>query len=123
MVKRFLEQKRAITEVLSKDKKTRSLVPTWQDVDVLEPIDAALSPLLEITDALSSPPLPTQTGPPLPTRLPLNCLSAQQAVERELGNYLLAPDADSDSDPLEWWEVYQKNFHRVSKLAKQYLRI
>ncbi|KAL7864390.1 hypothetical protein AOLI_G00158100 [Acnodon oligacanthus] len=48
------EQKRAITEVLSKDKKTWSLVPTWQDVDVLEPINAALSPLLEFTDALSS---------------------------------------------------------------------
>ncbi|XP_067257230.1 E3 SUMO-protein ligase ZBED1-like [Chanodichthys erythropterus] len=53
MVKRILEQKRAITEVLSKDKKTRSLVPTWQDVDVLESIDAALSSLLEFTDALS----------------------------------------------------------------------
>ncbi|XP_037393984.1 zinc finger BED domain-containing protein 4-like [Pygocentrus nattereri] len=34
MVKQVLEQKRAITEVLSKDKKTRSLVPTWQDVDI-----------------------------------------------------------------------------------------
>ncbi|XP_017330427.1 E3 SUMO-protein ligase ZBED1-like [Ictalurus punctatus] len=53
MVRRVLEQKRAITEVLSKDKKTRSLVPTWQDVDVLESIDAALSPLLEFTNALS----------------------------------------------------------------------
>lgn len=53
MVKRVLEQKRAITEVLSKDKTTRSLVPTWQDVDVLESIDAALSSLLEFTDALS----------------------------------------------------------------------
>ncbi|XP_047017323.1 uncharacterized protein LOC124629093 [Ictalurus punctatus] len=53
MVRQVLEQKRAITEVLSKDKKTRSLVPTWQDVDVLELIDAALSPLLEFTDALS----------------------------------------------------------------------
>lgn len=53
MVKRVLKQKRAITEVLSKDKKTRPLIPTWQDVDVLESIDAALSPLLEFTDALS----------------------------------------------------------------------
>ncbi len=53
MVKRVLEQKRSITEVLSKDKKTRPLVPTWQDLDVLESIDAALSPLLEFTDVLS----------------------------------------------------------------------
>ncbi|MBN3304946.1 ZBED1 protein, partial [Amia calva] len=53
VVKRVLEQKRAITEVLSKDKTTRSLVPTWQDVDVLESIDAALSPLLQFTNASS----------------------------------------------------------------------
>ncbi|KAL6473716.1 hypothetical protein MHYP_G00172770 [Metynnis hypsauchen] len=241
MVKRVLEQKRAITEVLSKDKKTRSLVPTWQDVDILESIDAALSPLLEFTDALSGESYVsvsflkpvmhlfntsilkeaeddtelTRTikttvmgylkekydDPAMDDLLDMACLvdprfklqytqeekreyikdkamlemlkgeravvvrvegsseeamgeasvavppakkakrslasffsnkpttsntaglSAQQAVERELGNYLLAPDADSDSDPLDWWKVYQKNFPSVSKLAKQYLCI
>ncbi|CAM4653797.1 unnamed protein product [Leuciscus chuanchicus] len=39
-------------------------------------------------------------------------LSAQQAVERELGNYLLSPNADNDSNPLDWWKVYQKKFPR-----------
>ncbi|XP_067257290.1 E3 SUMO-protein ligase ZBED1-like [Chanodichthys erythropterus] len=183
MVKRILEQKRAITEVLSKDKKTRSLVPTWQDVDVLESIDAALSSLLEFTDALSGESYVsvsflkpvmhlfnasilkeaeddtelTRTikttvmgylnekydDPAMDDLLDMACLvdprfklqptttistntegfSAQQAVERELGNYLLSPDADNDSNPLDWWKVYQKNFPRVSQLAQHYLCI
>ncbi|XP_073719120.1 E3 SUMO-protein ligase ZBED1-like [Misgurnus anguillicaudatus] len=240
MVKRVLEQKRAITEVLSKDKKTRALVPTWQDVDVLESIDAALSPLLEFTDALSGESYVsvsflkpvmhlfnnsilkeaeddtelTRTikrtvmgylnekydDPAMDDLLDMACLvdprfklqytqeekrdyikkravlemlkgeravvvreeesreealasasapakktkrslasffsnrpttttnnteglSAQQAVEKELGNYLLSPDADHDSNPLDWWKVYQNNFPRVSQLAQHYLCI
>jgi len=50
-------------------------------------------------------------------------LSAQQAVERELGYYLLSPGADNDSNPLDWWKVYQKNSPRVSQQAKHYLCI
>ncbi|XP_017320472.1 E3 SUMO-protein ligase ZBED1-like [Ictalurus punctatus] len=241
MVRRALEQKRAITEVLSKDKKTRSLVPTWQDVDVLESIDAALSPLLEFTDALSGesyvsvsflkpvmhlfntsilkeaeddtdltrtikttvmgylnekyddqatddlldmaclvdPRFKLQytqeekreyikeiavlemlkgeravvvreeesreeamgdasaaVTPAKKTKQSLASffsnrststntegLSVQQAVERELSNYLLSPDADNDSNPLDWWKVSHKNFPRVSQLAKHYLCI
>ncbi|XP_059410212.1 E3 SUMO-protein ligase ZBED1-like [Carassius carassius] len=239
MVKRVLEQKRAITEVLSKDKKTRPLVPNWQDVDVLESIDAALSPLLEFTDALSGESYVsvsflkpvmhlfntsilkeaeddtelTRTikttvmgylnqkydDPAMDNLLDMACLvdprfklqytqeekreyikeravlemlkgeryvvvreeesreeamrdtfvppkktkrslasffsnrpttttdtenlSAQQAVERELGNYLLSPHADNDSNPLDWWKVYQNNFPRVSQLAQHYLCI
>lgn len=239
MVKRVLEQKRAITEVLSKDKKTRPLVPTWQDVDVLESIDAALSPLLEFTDALSGESYVsvsflkpvmhlfntsilkeaeddtelTRTikttvmgylnqkydDPAMDNLLDMACLvdprfklqytqgekreytkeravlemlkgersvvvreeesreeamtdtfvppkktkrslasffsnrptittdtenlSAQQAVERELGNYLLSPHADNDSNRLDWWKVYQNNFPRVCQLAQHYLCI
>ncbi|KAJ8012602.1 hypothetical protein DPEC_G00044570 [Dallia pectoralis] len=41
-------------------------------------------------------------------------LTAQQAVERELCNYLLSPNADNDSNPLDWWKVYEMNFPRVS---------
>jgi len=48
MVKRVLEQKRAIIEVLLKDKKTRPLVPTWQDVDVLESKESRHLPFLKI---------------------------------------------------------------------------
>ncbi len=40
-------------QVLKADRKTKHLVPTWQDTDVLESISRTLGPLLEFTDALS----------------------------------------------------------------------
>ncbi|RXN32801.1 zinc finger BED domain-containing 1-like protein [Labeo rohita] len=54
MIERVLEQQRALSQVLSADRKTRHLVPQWQDTDVLESISKALHPLQEFTDALSS---------------------------------------------------------------------
>ncbi|XP_041725960.2 E3 SUMO-protein ligase ZBED1-like [Coregonus clupeaformis] len=53
MIARVLEQAKAISQVLSGDRYARSLIPTWQDIDVLESIHKALHPLLEFTDALS----------------------------------------------------------------------
>ncbi|KAK7944766.1 hypothetical protein WMY93_000494 [Mugilogobius chulae] len=53
MIERVLEQAKAIVQVLSGDRYARSLIPTWQDTDVLESIHKALHPLLEFTDALS----------------------------------------------------------------------
>lgn len=53
MIERVLEQERALAKVLSADKKTRSLVLTWQDIEVLEAIQKALKPLQDFTDALS----------------------------------------------------------------------
>ena len=53
MVERVLEQEKAIAQVLGADKKSRHLVPTWQDIDVLESMNKAVSPLKEFTDALS----------------------------------------------------------------------
>lgn len=53
MVARVLEQQKAIIEVLSSGKKNRHLIPTWQNIDVLESMHAALTPLLEFTDSLS----------------------------------------------------------------------
>lgn len=53
MIERILEQERAITKVLSSDKKTRHLLLTWQDLEVLEAVQKALKPLQEFTDALS----------------------------------------------------------------------
>ncbi|XP_019900657.1 zinc finger BED domain-containing protein 1-like [Esox lucius] len=50
---RFIEQEKAIRHVLDADKKCRHLIPTWQDVDVLESVSKVLSPLLKFTDALS----------------------------------------------------------------------
>ncbi|XP_041841404.1 zinc finger BED domain-containing protein 4-like [Melanotaenia boesemani] len=53
MVERVLEQSKALSQVLSEDKKTCHLVPTWQDPDVLKSINKAIGPLQEFTDALS----------------------------------------------------------------------
>ncbi|XP_038163162.1 E3 SUMO-protein ligase ZBED1-like [Cyprinodon tularosa] len=53
MIARVLEQLKAITQVLSGDRYARSLIPTWQDIEVLESIHKALHPLQEFTDALS----------------------------------------------------------------------
>lgn len=53
MIERVLEQEKAISQVLKGDKKTRHLVPTWQDIDVWESVNKTLSPLMEFTDALS----------------------------------------------------------------------
>ncbi|KAF0039325.1 hypothetical protein F2P81_007560 [Scophthalmus maximus] len=53
MIARVLEQAKAISQILSVDCYARSLIPTWQDIDVLESIHKALHPLLEFKDALS----------------------------------------------------------------------
>jgi len=53
MVSRILQQEEAIRVVLSADRKTTHLVPTWQDIDVLQSIGQALSPLSSLTDILS----------------------------------------------------------------------
>ncbi|XP_056111044.1 E3 SUMO-protein ligase ZBED1-like [Rhinichthys klamathensis goyatoka] len=53
MMERFLEQEKAIVRVLGSDKKCRHLVPTWQDIEVLESVNKAIKPLQEFTDALS----------------------------------------------------------------------
>ena len=53
MVTRLLEQEVAVRAVLSEDRKTSHLIPSWQDIDVLESISKALSPISELTDFLS----------------------------------------------------------------------
>ena len=52
-MKRILEQEEALHSVLSADRKTIHLIPTWQDTDVLQSINAALDPLATLTDLLS----------------------------------------------------------------------
>ncbi|KAK0140110.1 Zinc finger BED domain-containing protein 1 [Merluccius polli] len=54
MIERVLEQQRAISQVLSSDRKARHLIPSWQDTEILEAIHKSLHPLTEFTDALSS---------------------------------------------------------------------
>ena len=49
MILWILDQE-AIRVVVNADKTTSHLVPTWQDIDVLQSIHAALSPLCSLTD-------------------------------------------------------------------------
>ena len=51
---RLLEQEEAVRVALSTDRKTTHLLPTWQDIDVLQSINAALNPLTTLTDLLSA---------------------------------------------------------------------
>ena len=53
MIHRILEQENAIRQVLGADRKTTHLLPTWQDTDVLESLDKALSPVAEFTNIMS----------------------------------------------------------------------
>ncbi|KAL7879357.1 hypothetical protein SRHO_G00016110 [Serrasalmus rhombeus] len=53
MMERILEQQRALSQVLSENRNTRRLVPSWQDIEVLESVNRDLKPLQEFTDALS----------------------------------------------------------------------
>ena len=54
MIGRVLEQEKAIRKVLGGDRKISHLVPTWQDLDVLELLNAILAPLSDFTDMLSA---------------------------------------------------------------------
>jgi len=54
MVSRILEQQKAINKVLQDDRKYRHLVPTWQGIDLLESLEAALGTLSGFTDMLSA---------------------------------------------------------------------
>ena len=53
MVSRLLEQEPAVRQVLVGDRKTTHLVPTWQDIEVLESLQSAIKPLADFTDMLS----------------------------------------------------------------------
>lgn len=53
MIDRILEQGPAIRRVLD-DRNSQHLIPTWQDMEVLESVNAALKPVANFTDALSS---------------------------------------------------------------------
>lgn len=236
MVARVLEQEKAISKVLSADRKTRHLAPSWQDIEVLESIHKALNPLVEFTDALSgeanvsvscvkpvlqlfntevlkpeddeteltkaikttittylnekyddaatddllnmatlvdprfktryiqgekveavksravaqilgdcqSTPQSTLGGgkaatasaPPAKMQrktlgsffkksysVSTSNLTDEQDVEAELNSYLLAPEADSEINPLAWWKTHFTTYPRVSLLAKRYLCI
>ena len=54
MINQVLEQEKAIRKVLGGDRKSSHLVPTWQDLDDLESLNAALTPFSDFTDMLST---------------------------------------------------------------------
>ncbi|KAI7805748.1 putative zinc finger BED domain-containing protein 1-like [Triplophysa rosa] len=47
-------------------------------------------------------------------------LTERQKVQSELERYLMSPDADSGSEPLEWWRLHESNFPRYNEKC-QYL--
>ena len=53
MIDRILEQEACIRQVLTVERKNAHLIPTWQDLDVLESMKAALGQLDNFTDMLS----------------------------------------------------------------------
>ena len=53
MIDRILEQEACIRQVLVVDLKNAHLIPTWQDLEVLESMKAALGQLDDFTDMLS----------------------------------------------------------------------
>ena len=53
MVERIVEQQDAIRLVLGKDRKTSHLVPTWQDLDVLQSVLKAIKGFKDLTKLLS----------------------------------------------------------------------
>lgn len=50
-------------------------------------------------------------------------LPEEESIRMELTVYLQTTEADSDTDPLDWWRCHQTNFPRIAKLAQQYLCI
>ena len=53
MVTQVLDQEKAVHQVLSNNRKTAHLIATWQDIEVLESINKALAPLVDLTDIIS----------------------------------------------------------------------
>ena len=52
MIKRILEHETAIRHIFGLDRKCTHLIPSWQDLEVLESNKTALDPLSNFTDIL-----------------------------------------------------------------------
>ncbi|XP_060758694.1 E3 SUMO-protein ligase ZBED1-like [Neoarius graeffei] len=108
MIERFLEQEKAITRILAGDKKTRHLIPTWQDLEVLEAINKAIQPLQEFTDALSGESyVSVSCIKPVLHLFRTNLLQAQEGdlpltttIKRNILSYLEDKYSDPENDEL-----------------------
>jgi len=79
MVSRFLAAKDAVKTVLSANRDTSHLAPKWQDLDVLQALDHAISPLSTFTDILSGDTYVTSSAiKPLLRRLETEELAAKE---------------------------------------------
>ncbi|XP_065138382.2 E3 SUMO-protein ligase ZBED1-like [Paramisgurnus dabryanus] len=138
MIKRVLEQERAISQLLKADKKSRHLVLSWQDVDVLEEIvllikaqQDTLSGAAGAAEAEPVPPPEEKRKKTLASFFKRQSTTSNstlavpddQSIRMELTVYLQTTEVDSDTDPLDWWRCHQTNFPRIAKLAQQYLCI
>ena len=47
--------------------------------------------------------------------------SQRERIETELSAYLQSVDADSESDPLQWWKTHEEMFPNLKNVAKKYL--
>ncbi|CAB4018038.1 zinc finger BED domain-containing 1-like, partial [Paramuricea clavata] len=84
MISCVLANKKAIRRVLGNDKDTSHLVPSWQDLEVLECIDNTLSPLKAFTDILlSTVELASQDSDP-----PLACQLKREILRRLKSRYV-----------------------------------
>ncbi|XP_065899760.1 E3 SUMO-protein ligase ZBED1-like [Dysidea avara] len=108
MVGRILEQESAIRQVLASDRRCSHLLPTWQDIEVLQSIHAVLSPLAEFTDTLSGEERVTASAiKPLLDLLQRKTLATSPAdttlvtdIKERIINYLMTKYDQSDFDKL-----------------------
>lgn len=58
------------------------------------------------------------------TSLPSNSASNEENIfEAEIEKYIQMPKVDLDTDPLNWWKIFNSDFPNLSQLAKKYLCI
>ena len=86
MVKRLLQLKDEVRQVLVSDRKTSHLVPTWQDTSVLESFNSAMEPLAELTDIMSGSKYVTAS-----------CVNA--TLQRLENQILAVADAEDEQQP------------------------
>ncbi|XP_055040058.2 E3 SUMO-protein ligase ZBED1 [Misgurnus anguillicaudatus] len=92
MIKRVLEQERAISQVLKADKKAEPVPP---------PEEKRKKTLASFFKRQSTTSNSTLAVPD------------DQSIRMELTVYLQTTEVDSDTDPLDWWRCHQTNFPRI----------
>lgn len=87
---------------------------TWQSSPTASEVSPSITPVIMQKKTLSS-----FFKRPVST----SGLTDQEAGEAEVNSYLQAPNADGETNPLEWWKTHCTAYPRLSLLAKRYLCI